>query len=71
MALEFEAVEKTLGSFWADIVCREKAGSYVLIENQVAIGSSGDCFAGAGGSNRTAREGDVATICICGFAATR
>ena len=33
--LELEAVEKALGSFRADIVCREEAGSYVLIENQL------------------------------------
>ncbi len=28
-------MEKALGSFRADIVCREEAGSYVLIENQL------------------------------------
>ena len=35
LTLELEAVEKALGSFRADIVCREEAGSYVLIENQL------------------------------------
>ena len=35
LTLEVEAVEKALGSFRADIVCREEAGSYVLIENQL------------------------------------
>ncbi len=35
LTLEVEAVEKSLGSFRADIVCREEAGSYVLIENQL------------------------------------
>lgn len=35
LTLELDAVEKALGSFRADIVCREEAGTYVLIENQL------------------------------------
>ncbi|MCY4499206.1 MAG: hypothetical protein OXC14_18215 [Rhodospirillaceae bacterium] len=35
LTLEVEAVEKALGSFRADIVCREEAGSHVLIENRL------------------------------------
>lgn len=35
LTLEIEAVEKSVGSFRADIVCREEAGSHVLIENQL------------------------------------
>lgn len=35
LSLEIEAVEKALGSFRADIVCREEDGAHVLIENQL------------------------------------
>ena len=35
LELEVEAVERPLGSFRADIVCRDEVGAYVLIENQL------------------------------------
>ena len=35
ITLEVDAVEKSLGSFRADIVCREESGSTVVIENQL------------------------------------
>lgn len=62
LALELEAVEKTLGSFRADIVCREEAGSYVLVPHRAhwlrsRRGDEHPGEAGAGGTLHPRRGG--------------